>query len=217
VAAVSCLPFVALATGNTVTRWQGLAMVALLGAYLWRGYLSGRREESARQAELEAELEREVGLNPDKPASPVIALLSIAAGLALLVGGSFLLVRSASDIARGFGISELVIGLTVVALGTSAPELFTSVVAAIRKQSDIAVGNILGSNIFNILGILGITAAVSPQAIAPQVFRLDAPLMLATALLLAVFMRTGSKLSRVEGGVMLAGYVAYIAYLYLAQ
>jgi cation:H+ antiporter len=217
VAAVSCLPFVALATGNTVTRWQGLAMVALLGAYLWRGYLSGRREESARQAELEAELEREVGLNPDKPASPVIALLSIAAGLALLVGGSFLLVRSASDIARGFGISELVIGLTVVALGTSAPELFTSVVAAIRKQSDIAVGNILGSNIFNILGILGITAAVSPQAIAPQVFRLDAPLMLATAVLLAIFMRTGSKLSRAEGGVMLAGYAAYIAYLYLAR
>jgi cation:H+ antiporter len=217
VAAVSCLPFVALATGHTVTRWQGLAMVALLVVYLWRGYLSGRREESARQAELEAELEREVGLNPDKPASPVIALLSIVAGLALLVGGSFLLVRSASDIARGFGISELVIGLTVVAFGTSAPELFTSVVAAVRRQSDIAVGNILGSNIFNILGILGITAAVRPQAIAPQVFRLDAPLMLATAVLLAVFMRTGSKLSRPEGGVMLAGYAAYIAYLYLSQ
>ncbi len=217
VAAVSCLPFVALATGHIVTRWQGLAMVALLGVYLWRGYLSGRREESARQAELEAELEREVGLNPDKPASPVIALLSIAAGLALLIGGSFLLVRSASDIARGFGISELVIGLTVVAFGTSAPELFTSVVAAIRRQSDIAVGNILGSNIFNLLGILGITAAVRPQAIAPQVFRLDAPLMLATAVLLAFFMRTGSKLSRVEGGVMLAGYAAYIAYLYLSQ
>jgi cation:H+ antiporter len=217
VAAVSCLPFVALATGHTVTRWQGLAMVALLGVYLWRGYLSGRREESARQAELASELEREVGLNPDKPASPVIALVSIAAGLALLIGGSFLLVRSASDIARGFGISELVIGLTVVAFGTSAPELFTSVVAAVRRQSDIAVGNILGSNIFNILGILGITAAVSPQAIAPQVFRLDAPLMLATAVLLAFFMRTGSKLSRAEGGVMLVGYAAYIAYLYLAR
>lgn len=217
VALVSLLPFIALATGNTVTRWQGVVMIALLGVYLWRGYLSGRREETRRQAELEAELEREVGLNPDKPANPWIAAASITVGLALLVGGSWLLVRSATDIARGFGISELVIGLTVVALGTSAPELFTSVVAAIRKQSDIAVGNILGSNIFNILGILGITAAVSPQAIAPQIFRLDAPLMLATAVLLAFFMRTGSKLSRPEGGVMLTGYVAYIAYLYLAQ
>lgn len=214
VALVSLLPFVALATGYTVTRWQGLAMVALLGVYLWRGYLAGRREESRRQAELQAELEREVGLNPTKPASPLIAAVSIAAGLALLVAGSWLLVRSATDIARNFGISELVIGLTVVALGTSAPELFTSVVAAIRKQSDIAVGNILGSNIFNILGILGITAAVRPQAIAPQIFRLDAPLMLATAVLLAVFMRSGSKLSRPEGAVMLLGYAAYIGFLY---
>lgn len=212
---VSLLPFVALATGHIVTRWQGLAMVALLIGYLWRGYLAGRREESRRQAELEAELEREVGLDPTKPANPLIAVLSIAAGLALLIAGSWLLVRSASGIARSFGISELVIGLTVVALGTSAPELFTSVVAAIRKQSDIAVGNILGSNIFNLLGILGVTAAVRPQAIDTQVFRLDAPLMLATAILLAFFMRSGSRLSRPEGACMLLCYATYTAYLLL--
>ncbi len=217
VIAVSLLPFVALLTGGTVTRAQGVAMVALLGVYLWRGYLAGRREESRRQAELATEIEREVGLNPDKPASTLVSVLSIAAGLVLLVGGSWLLVRSASDIARSFGISELVIGLTIVALGTSAPELFTSVIAAVRKQSDIAVGNILGSNIFNLLGILGITAAVRPQAIAPQVFRLDAPLMLGAAVLAAFFMRTGSRLSRPEGVFMLAAYVAYIAYLYLAR
>ncbi len=212
---VSLLPFVALATGHTVTRWQGLAMVALLIVYLWRGYLAGRKEETRRQAELEAELEREVGLDPSKPANPLIAALSIAAGLALLIAGSWLLVRSASGIARSFGISELVIGLTIVALGTSAPELFTSVVAAIRKQSDIAVGNILGSNIFNLLGILGITAAVRPQPIDPQVFRLDAPLMLATAILLAFFMRSGSRLSRPEGAFMLLCYAAYTAFLLL--
>ncbi len=212
---VSLLLFVALGTGHTVTRWQGLAMVALLGVYLWRGYLAGRKEETRRQAELEAELEREVGLDPSKPANPLIAALSIAAGLALLIAGSWLLVRSASGIARSFGISELVIGLTIVALGTSAPELFTSVVAAIRKQSDIAVGNILGSNIFNLLGILGITAAVRPQPIDPQVFRLDAPLMLATAILLALFMRSGSRLSRPEGAFMLLCYAAYTAFLLL--
>lgn len=217
VIAVSLLPFVALLTGGVVTRWQGLAMVALLGVYLWRGYLAGRREEAVRQAALSAEIQREVGLSPEKPTPTLISILSIAAGLLLLVVGSWLLVRSASDIARSFGISELVIGLTIVAVGTSAPELFTSVVAAVRKQSDIAVGNILGSNIFNLLGILGITAAVRPQTIAPQVFRLDAPLMLGAAVLAAIFMRTGSRLSRPEGVFMLAAYAAYIAYLYLAQ
>lgn len=216
---VSLLPFMALATGSVVTRWQGLAMVALLGTYLYRGYHAGRRDEAARlaEAELSKEIEREVGLDPAKPLAPVIAAVSIVAGLALLVGGSWLLVRSASEIARSFGVSDLVIGLTVVAVGTSAPELFTSVVAAIRRQSDIAVGNVLGSNIFNILGILGVTAAVKPQAIAPQVFRLDLPVMLGAAILAAIFLRTGSKLSRPEGAVMLVGYAAYIAYLYLSQ
>lgn len=214
VVAVSLLPFVALATGSVVTRWQGLAMVALLGVYLWRGYLAGRQEETRRQAELEKEIEREVGLDPAKEPNPVVSLLSIAAGLILLVGGSSLLVHSATAIAKGFGVSELVIGLTVVAFGTSAPELFTSVVAAVRKQSDIAVGNILGSNIFNLLGILGLTAAIKPQVISRQVFVVDAPVMLGCALALAVMMRTGAKLSRLEGGLMLAGYIGYIVYLY---
>lgn len=214
VVAISLLPFVALATGSVVTRWQGLAMVALLGVYLWRGYLAGRQEETRRQAEMEKELEHELGLDPAKMPSPIVSLLSIAAGLALLVGGSSLLVHSATAIAQGFGVSELVIGLTVVAFGTSAPELFTSVVAALRKQSDIAVGNILGSNIFNLLGILGLTAAVKPQAISRQVFVVDAPVMLGCAVVLAVMMRTGAKLSRLEGGLMLAGYIGYIVYLY---
>lgn len=216
---VSLLPFVALATGSVVTRWQGLVMIGLLGLYLYRGYHAGRREETARKeaAAITSEIQREVGLDPAKPLNPLIAAVSIAAGLALLVGGSWLLVRSATEIARSFGVSDLVIGLTVVAVGTSAPELFTSVVAALRKQSDIAVGNVLGSNIFNILGILGITAAVKPQAIAPQVFRIDLPVMLGAAVLAAVFLRTGSRLSRPEGALMLAGYIAYIAFLYLSQ
>lgn len=217
VVAVSFTPLVALATGNVVTRWQGLAMVALLGVYLWRGYLSGRNEEAQRQAALTQEIEREVGIDPEKPPSTLVSLAFIAAGLALLVGGSWVLVRSATDIALSLGVSELVVGLTVVAFGTSAPELFTSVVAAIRRQSDIAVGNILGSNVFNLLGILGVTAAVRPQNISDQVFRLDTPLMIGSAVLLALFMRTGSRLNRIEGGAMLLGYVGYVAYLYLAQ
>ncbi len=216
VIAVSFVPLIALATGDVVTRWQGLAMIALLAVYLWRGYLTGRKEEAARQAALTEEIQREVGLSPERQPRTLVSLLLIAAGLALLVGGSWVLVRSASDIALAMGVPPLVIGLTIVAVGTSAPELFTSVIAAIRGQSEIAVGNVLGSNVFNLLGILGVTAAVRPQAIAPQIFVLDAPLMIGSAVALAFFMRSGSRLSRVEGGLMLAVYVGYVAYLYLS-
>lgn len=214
VIAVSALIFVALATGSVVTRWQGLAMLALLVVYIWRGYLAGRKEESARQAELTVEIGREVGLDPDKPVNTPLAAVSVVGGLVLLIGGSWLLVRSATEIAQAFGVSDLVIGLTVVALGTSAPEMFTSVIAAVRRQADIAVGNILGSNIFNILGILGLTAAVRPQGIDRQVFVIDAPLMLGSAVVLAWFMRTGSRLSRPEGAIMAAVYVGYVVFLY---
>lgn len=217
VLAISVLPFLALATGSVVTRAQGLGMIALLGLYIWRGYLVGRRDLSPMGAGLEAEIERTVGIDPTKPTRFLANVMLIAAGLVLLVGGSWLLVGSASDLARGFGVSQLVIGLTVVAVGTSAPELFTSVVAALRKQSDIAVGNVLGSNVFNILGILGITAAVKPQGIDANVFRFDLPVMIGAALLLTLLMRTGARLSRLEGSVMLGLYGAYVLFLYLSR
>ena len=217
VVGVSLLPFVALATDQIITRWQGLAMLGLLFLYIWRGYIIGRRDDAERQALLNAELRTELGVDPARPANSLVAGCSIGAGLALLVGGSWLLVRSASVLAAGFGVSELVIGLTVVAVGTSTPELFTSVVAAVRRQGDIAVGNVLGSNIFNVLGILGLTTAWRPQGVSAHVFRLDLPLMLGAAVLLAVFMRTGSKLTRPEGGLMLALYAGYVVFLYLSR
>jgi cation:H+ antiporter len=217
VVGVSVLPFVALATGSVVTRAHGLAMVALLGVYLWRGYLAGRRDSSPAAGGLEAQIEQGVGIDPAKPARISVSVLLIAAGLVLLVAGSWLLVGSASDLARGFGVSELIIGLTIVAVGTSAPELFTSIVAAFRRQSDIAVGNVLGSNVFNILGILGITSVMKPQAIEGNVFRFDLPVMLGAAVLLTILMRTGARLSRWEGGIMLGAYIAYVLFLYFAR
>jgi cation:H+ antiporter len=138
-------------------------------------------------------------------------LALIAAGLVALIYGSRYLVLGAVDLARGFGISEAVIGLTIVALGTSTPELVACLVAAIKKEPDIALGNIIGSNIFNILGILGASALVRPLDGA-GIQRVDLWVMLAFAAVLLPILFTGRRMSRGEGALLLAGYAGYIAF-----
>jgi cation:H+ antiporter len=128
----------------------------------------------------------------------------------VLVIGARLLVDSSVIIARQFGISEAVIGLTIVAVGTSLPELATSVIAAIRKQTEIAVGNIVGSNIFNIFGILGITALISPIPADPRFAAIDMPWAAAAAVGLTVLAVVLGGLPRIAGAALLAGYGAYI-------
>lgn len=142
------------------------------------------------------------------------SLLSVV-GLGLLVGGAHLLVSGAVDIARTLGVSELIIGLTIVAAGTSLPELVTSVAAAWRKQSDLALGNILGSNVFNIFGILGLTSIVVPQRVTEQTLAFDTPVMFGVSLLLAVMCSTGARISRVEGAVLLVVFAIYTTMLVL--
>lgn len=211
VVAVACVPFVALATGGRVERWAGGVMVALLVVYLWNGYSRGRSQnQKDLEAKAEEELEEELAI-PEKGwlAHPVTNLAMIAIGLALLVGGSWLLVHAATSIARSLGVSDLVIGLTIVAAGTSAPELVTSLVAAVRRQPDISVGNILGSNIFNILGILGLTCVILPQDMSRQTQLLDLPVMLAVSVACLPIMMSGSRISRGEGAAMLAFYAVY--------
>lgn len=212
------LPFSAMAFGGTLPGWIGLVMMGLLVLYVVRGFRAGRASETlSPQATKEAarELERELGLaKPGWRQSLTAHLLSIAVGLALLVLGSNLLVDAASRIARALGVSELAIGLTIVAAGTSAPELVTSLVAALRKQSDIAVGNILGSNVFNILGVLGATTALTPQRLAPQVLRLDGPVMVAASLALLPIALYRNRISRLEGALLLSAYVAYVVVLF---
>jgi cation:H+ antiporter len=139
----------------------------------------------------------------------------IGLGLALLVLGSRWLVNGAVLIAQKLGVSDLVIGLTIVAAGTSLPELATSVVAGIRGERDIAVGNVVGSNIFNILSVLGLAAAVSPSgvAVSSQALRFDMPVMTAAAIACLPVFFTSRRISRVEGFIFLAGYIAYIGYL----
>jgi len=141
-----------------------------------------------------------------------VTIAAIIGGLALLIVGSHLFVDSAVTLAQLFGVSEIFIGLTIVAVGTSVPELATSVLAALRKQPDIAVGNIVGSNLFNILGILGVTAIVSPIS-ALDISVVDLAVMLVFAIALLPLARSGFILNRMEGALLLAGYVAYIAYL----
>jgi cation:H+ antiporter len=146
-----------------------------------------------------------------------LQIIFIIVGLVLLVLGSSFLVESAVAIAQSLGVSELVIGLTIVAAGTSLPEVATSVLASIRKQEDIAVGNVVGSNIFNILIILGLTAIIAPGGVPvnPAAMSLDIPFMIAVAVACLPLFLTGYRIDRWEGFVFLGYYVAYTAYLIL--
>ena len=139
----------------------------------------------------------------------------VLGGLILLVIAARAMVGGASEIARGFGVSELVIGLTVVAVGTSLPELVASVVASWRGQGDIAVGNVVGSNLFNILAVLGIGAMVSPNGIpvSKEVLNLDLPIMIAATFVCLPIFFTGCRINRLEGAVLLGYFVAYTAYV----
>jgi len=147
----------------------------------------------------------------------IIQVALVLGGLGLLVLGSDRLVNAAVDFARAFGVSELVIGLTIVAAGTSMPEVATSVMASIRGHRDIAVGNVIGSNVFNILGVLGISGLVAPGflEVAPTALAFDLPIMFAVALLCLPIFFTGSVITRGEGALLLACYVAYTIFLIL--
>lgn len=136
--------------------------------------------------------------------------IAIVAGLALLAIGGDVLVKGAILLAQRLGMSERVIGLTIVAVGTSMPELAASIVAVIRKETDVAVGNVIGSNLFNILGIGGSIALVAPVAAPAGILSFDVPVLLGTTLLVSVFLWTKRTFSRAEGAVLLAGYAAYV-------
>jgi cation:H+ antiporter len=135
-------------------------------------------------------------------------------GIGLLVLGAHSLITGSVNLARAIGISERVIGLTMVAFGTSLPELASSVVAVLRKESNLVLGNLIGSNIFNILLILGVTAAVRPIAVADPGLLFDLSVMIGVSLLIALFMISGRRLTRLEGGVLVALYLGYVGFLF---
>ncbi|HUO85735.1 MAG TPA: calcium/sodium antiporter [Thermoanaerobaculia bacterium] len=146
-----------------------------------------------------------------------VDIVLVMTGIALLVSGSRLLVVAAVSMAQSFGVSELVIGLTIVAIGTSLPELATSVVAAVKGERDIAVGNVVGSNLFNILCVLGLTAVVVPSgvSVAPAALSFDIPIMIAVSVACLPVFFTGFAIRRWEGGLFVFYYLTYISYLVL--
>ena len=167
---------------------------------------------SARREQALAVREEYAAAMPPPAGNWVRDLMLVLAGLGLLAGGARSLVEGAVVIARSAGVNEAVIGLTIVAIGTSLPELSASLVAAFRRQSDIAVGNVVGSNLFNTLGILGVAGLAAPLR-AYDLRALDLGVMVGFTLLLLPFMKTGFRLQRWEGTLLLAGYVAYIVHL----
>lgn len=194
-------------SNGIVSRYEGLVLLAITVGYLMNLFRRARKENAPDIVE-----EFEEGISFEYPA--LLSFFMIMFGLALLVFGADILVTGASDMARTFGVSEGVIGATIVAIGTSAPELVTCVVAAYRKHSDIAVGNVVGSNFFNIAAVLGVAATVVPVTVDEQFMNVDIWVMLVASTLLIPLMMTDKKVSRVEGGVMLAWYVLYIGYQY---
>jgi cation:H+ antiporter len=197
------LPLVA---NGRIGRLEAVLLLALLGGYLW--VLLRKDEESARVAEEFAQEYAEVE-------APLWAsVLRVAVGIGVLVVGAQVLVVGAVAIAREVGLSERVIGLTLVACGTSLPELASSLVAAARRQGDIVLGNVVGSNIFNVLAILGTTSLIVPIQIEVGAGTwIDLAVMLAMSLALWPFLHTNRRLERWEGVLLIAGFVAYMGWL----
>lgn len=177
------------------------------------------RKSRKEQKEIREQYENEYGTNGDDPGSiaPVKNGLFVVVGIAMLGLGANWLVESATTIALVLGVSELVIGLTVVAVGTSLPELATSVVASIRGERDIAAGNVVGSNLFNVLSVLGLTALVVPVGVrvAPSILSFDLPIMFAVGVACLPIFVSGYRIERWEGGMFVFYYFAYVIYLIL--
>jgi cation:H+ antiporter len=177
-----------------------------LMAYLVWAYRSERLHDAVSAELHKAEAEELTAL----PKSVVWTVTTVITGLLLLITGSRVLLIGAVGIAEHLGVSGAVIGLTLVAVGTSLPELSISVIAALRGHADVAVGNVLGSNIFNLLGILGVSTLLQPLPVHERVLQFDQWVMLGSSLLLLLFLYTGRRLSRLEGGILLTGYGVYI-------
>lgn len=201
-ALVSSVMLLMMCLDSTISRLDAAILFLFFVVFMVitvRGARQGGDAEKTQQAE-------------EKPKSPAWAAAMIVVGLALLIGGSNVFVDNASALASSLGVSDAVIGLTIVACGTSLPELATSVVSARRGQSGIAIGNVLGSNVFNILMILGITGIIQPMQIS-GITSVDLSMLVASMILLWLFSYTKYTLSRWEGAVLVAVFLGYISWL----
>lgn len=205
------LLFIVLAFGGEFAWPQGIALLAALALILGSAFKEAMRHRCAVKAGLEEECDDDEdveGADPDMPWWKVVMFLLL--GLIGLPLGADLLVDSSTNIARHYGVSETVIGLTLVALGTSLPELATTVMAALRRQADVALGNVIGSNMFNLLAIIGIASLVGPIPVESGILQFDLWVMLGASLLLAPFVFLKWHMGRVWGILLSALYVAYV-------
>lgn len=198
--------FLFLAAGGMIERFDGIILILALSAYLIFAYWSERFQASP-SGTLHKEEFKEISIGVK---SLWWIILAVGIGLLLLIIGSQLLLVGAVAIAKYYSVPEGLIGLTLVAVGTSLPELTISIIAALRKHADVAVGNILGSNIFNILGILGVSAFLQPLPISNRVLNFDQWVMFGTSLLLLFFLYTQTRITRLEGAFLLIMYATYL-------
>ncbi len=195
-----------LADGH-VARWEGGILVTCLLVYTW---LTVRQARAVTAAAANVEFSQELGQR--RPLGLGWSILGVLGGLAILVAGSRFFVQGAVTLAQSWGMSQMAIGLTIVAVGTSLPELATSLIAALKRQGDVAIGNIVGSNIFNVLGILGVAALVHPIH-APELAWADLAVMLFVSLALLPVVRSGGRINRWEGAGLLLVYAGYTFWL----
>jgi cation:H+ antiporter len=204
--AVSVL-FLLMCAFGSITFFGGVLLVFLLVVFL---ILATRGTALLPIEDAEEELERVLGL----PSYKSSIILFIVLGAVMLPLGADLVVDGAAGLAAGWGVSEAVIGLSLIALGTSLPELSTTVIAALHKSSDVAKGNVIGSNMFNILAILGITALLTEIPVDPMFFRFDLWVMFACTVMLWLFVLTKTTIRKPAGVLFLAGYLGYMYTLY---
>ena len=202
----------ALGSDGEISRAEGITLTIAMALYLAWTVVEGKREGKRLEEELKE-------LTPDPIPGDWRTYTSngfqVVGGLILLVGGADWLVDGCVDLATRLGVTELVIGLTIVAIGTSLPELVISILASLRGKRDLAVGNVVGSNILNVLAVVGLSATVAPAGVNvdPQSLRFDMPLMLAVSAACFPVFLTGKRVSRFEGAVMLVYYAAYLGWL----
>jgi len=199
------LLFMALAYTGVIGLWQALVLLAAFGLFMADSIIRGRKARIAVE-----ELE---GADPNLRGPKIGVYLAL--GLIGLPVGAHMLVSGAVDIAETLGVSDVVIGLTIVAIGTSLPELATTLMAAVRREGGVALGNILGSNLFNLLLILGVAGVIGPMTVPPEMLRLDLWVMLGAALVLAPFIWTGRPVGRIFGAALLLTYGGYLWFLFL--
>ncbi|PMG79007.1 sodium:calcium antiporter [Shewanella sp. 10N.286.51.B7] len=193
------LLFWSLLLDGGLSFWDGMLLTCLLIGYLSFSYITADKQSNEDGLAVNAQ-------------SNWLSIALIIIGISMLVGGGILFVDGAVAMAKSFGISEVIIGLTIVAIGTSMPELVTSIVAAMKGESDIAIGNVIGSNLFNILGILGVTALIHP-ILNSEISSIDWITMIALAVVLLPFAYTGLRIGRREAVVLVLSYLGYIGYL----